>query len=97
MTPTLSAFPDPELPLLIRSVGFHCLALLDLFKLASKAPRQKAPQPHLGAALVLFPFVNTGQHPLTNLSRSPQRPSLPAALAGGHLSPLVVRVMRTSN
>lgn len=71
-----TAFPDPELPLLVRSVGFHCLARLDLFKLASKPPRREAPQPHLGAALVLFPFLNTGQHPLTNLSRSPQ-PSKP--------------------
>ena len=39
MTPTLSAFPRPGLlPRRIRSVGFNCLALLDVSKRASKAP-----------------------------------------------------------
>ena len=40
----------------------------------------------LPAALVPFLFVNTAQHPPTNLLRSPNHPSLsPGLLGGGHL------------
>ena len=42
---------------------------------------------HPPAALLPFLFVNTAQHPPTNLSRSPNQPSLsPGLLGGGHLS-----------